>query len=325
MIRAGYHDAMSFFAILFALLIEQARPLGKQSAVRGVAGAWVGWAGRNFDTGRSPHAGLAWFIAVGVPTLLALSVHWLLLEWLGWPFAAVWHVAVLYLTLGFRQFSHYFTEIRDALDAGDEALARTILAKWKPIEAADLPRKEIIRRVIEHSVISAHRFVFGVFAWYSVCAAIGLGPAGAALYRMAELVQRSWREQSPSEGQGASPAVQRVSMDLWRMIDWLPCRITALGFAIVGSFEDAIDRWRQHSQRNPGDNDGVILAATSGALNVRLDAESEWASAASEAGEAFGGREPQIGHLAQVVGLVWRSVVVWMVLLALLTLAQLLG
>jgi adenosylcobinamide-phosphate synthase len=37
------------------------------------------------------------------------------------------------------------------------------------------------------------------------------------------------------------------------------------------------------------------------------------------------GREPEVAHLRSVVGLVWRSVVLWMVLLALLTLARLLG
>jgi adenosylcobinamide-phosphate synthase len=37
------------------------------------------------------------------------------------------------------------------------------------------------------------------------------------------------------------------------------------------------------------------------------------------------GREAEIGHLRSIVGLVWRSVVLWMVLLALLTLARLLG
>ena len=37
------------------------------------------------------------------------------------------------------------------------------------------------------------------------------------------------------------------------------------------------------------------------------------------------GREPEVGHLRSVVGLVWRSVVVWLLLLALLTLARLLG
>jgi len=34
---------------------------------------------------------------------------------------------------------------------------------------------------------------------------------------------------------------------------------------------------------------------------------------------------PEPEHLAVIVGLVWRTVVMWMVLLALLTLARLLG
>ena len=37
------------------------------------------------------------------------------------------------------------------------------------------------------------------------------------------------------------------------------------------------------------------------------------------------GREPEMAHLRSVVGLVWRSVVVWLLLLALLTFARLLG
>ena len=41
--------------------------------------------------------------------------------------------------------------------------------------------------------------------------------------------------------------------------------------------------------------------------------------------ESTPGREAEVGHLRSVVGLVWRSVVLWMVLLALLTLARLLG
>ena len=39
---------------------------------------------------------------------------------------------------------------------------------------------------------------------------------------------------------------------------------------MVGSFEEAIDCWRNDARRFPNDNDGVILAATSGAVNVRL-------------------------------------------------------
>ena len=36
----------------------------------------------------------------------------------------------------------------------------------------------------------------------------------------------------------------------------------------------AIDAWRNYAQRFPNDNDGVILAATSGAVNVRLGGEA---------------------------------------------------
>lgn len=317
---------MSFFAILFALLIEQVRPLGEAGFARDGARGWVAWVDRNFDTGKPHHAGLAWSISVLGPSLMVLGLHWICALTVGWPLVLALHVALLYLTLGFRQFSHHFTGIRDALDAGDEQAARELLASWKHIDVGDLPRSEIVRLVVEHSAISAHRHVFGVLAWYSMAAAIGLGPAGAVLYRLAEFVQRRWAGRVPAPDQSASRPLKRAATDLWRLIDWLPARITAVGFAVVGSFEDAVDRWRQHAQRYPDDNDGVILAATAGALNVRLGADvmPGGAAAGSEAA-ADQGHAPQLGHLAQIVGLVWRTVVMWMVLLALLTLAQLLG
>jgi adenosylcobinamide-phosphate synthase len=75
----------------------------------------------------------------------------------------------------------------------------------------------------------------------------------------------------------------------------------------------------------------VVLAATSGAINVRLGGEK--LRSASEVPDAerpaahpsTPGLEPHLGHLRSMVGLVWRSVVMWLVLLFLLTLARLLG
>jgi adenosylcobinamide-phosphate synthase len=79
----------------------------------------------------------------------------------------------------------------------------------------------------------------------------------------------------------------------------------------------------------------VVLSATSGALNVRLGGEALRPDAATRLGEPVNaddfdsestpGRAPEMAHLASLVGLVWRCVVLWMVLLALLTLARLLG
>ena len=242
---------MSFFAILFALLIEQARPLAASNPIHGGLRAWCVSVSRNFDAGKSHHAWVAWCAAALVPALLALGVHWLLLWGVGWPFAVLWNVAVL--------------------------------------------------------------------------------------YRMAEFVSRYWKTRSPSEVPRASVLLQQAAAKAWLVIDWLPARLTALCFAMVGSFEEAIEGWRFHAQHFPNDNDGVVLAATAGALNVRLGGEALKARVDALAQQGFvadadigdsastPGREPEIGHLRSGVGLVWRSVVVWMLLLALLTLARLLG
>ena len=339
---------MSFFAVLFALILEQARPLARGNWVHASFLGWARWAHHSLDAGKPHHGWVTWSFAVMVPTLATMLVHWLLWR-VNVLLAFAWSVAVLYVTLGFRQFSHYFTDIRDALDDGDEDTARELLAQWRQVDASELPRSEIVRHVIEYSVLAAHRHVFGVLGWFSVLAALGLGPAGAVLYRMSEFVARYWTYKNKRPGEGASPALQQVASSAWGLIDFVPSRVTSLGFAVVGSFEDAIDAWRNYTQRfstgaavaTASRNDGLILAAPSGAVNVRLGGEALKAvflPQVSQEFEAGGldtedavttastpGREPEVAHLRSVVGLVWRSVVLWMVLLALLTLARLLG
>ena len=309
---------MSFISVLIALLLEQARPLSRGNPVHAGLRAWVRWSTRNFDAGKSVHGWLAWSFAVGGPALVSLIIYWILDTFAGLPLALLWSVAVLYATLGFRQFSYHFTQIRDALADGDEDRARELLASWQHIDASDLPRSEIVRHVIEHSVLAAHRHVFGVLAWFSVLAAFGFGPAGAVLYRLSEFVVRYWQHKSKTHHQPVSAALQKNAADAWAVIDWMPARMTAISFAVVGSFEEAIDGWRNYEPRFWGDNDGIVLAATSGAVNIKL-------GGGQGSGDSSTTAVPSMAHMAVIVGLVWRTVVMWMVLLALLTLARLLG
>ena len=155
-------------------------------------------------------------------------------------------------------------------------------------------------------------------------------------YRSAEHAARAWHREAEVPDQPISPALSRVASAAWHAIDWLPARMTALGFAIVGSFEDAIDVWRNHASRFPDSNDGVILAATAGALGVRLGGASlrpVSADAAGRplpnppapAGEEFPGDAARTSHFTQVVGLVWRTVALWLLQLVLLTQAHVLG
>ncbi len=313
---------MSFFAIFFALLLEQARPLSRDNPVHRMATAWRRWVRRSLDAGQAEHGWLAWCAAALAPALLVALVHWLLL-----PFSDLlvfaWTVGVLYVTLGFRQFSHHFTAIRQALEAGDEELARAELARWRGIEPDGLSRQELLRQVIEHSALEAHRHVFGVLLAYAALAVLGLGPAGAVLYRMAESLSRRWL---PRLQDAPSQAAQRAAAQAWLWIDHLPARATALAFAVVGNFEEAIAAWRQDAERFGNPNDGIVLAATAGAINVRLGGQILTAAQAQPSGSGWPeGREPQLAHLASLVGLVWRSVVLWLLLLALTTMAHSVG
>lgn len=313
---------MGFFAILIALLIEQARPLGHDNPVHAGMRDWARWVRTSLDAGAQSQGWVAWALAVLGPALLVALVGWGLDSLLGGWAALIWTVTVLYLCVGFRQFSHHFTAIRDALEAGDEAGARTALARWQRVDVQQLARDELLRHVIEHSVLAAHRHVFGVIFCYLVFAWLGLGPAGAVFYRLAEYLSRSWRGRPDGT---PSQALRQAAERAWLLIDHIPARVTALGFAVVGNFEDAVANWRQDAARFAQPNDGVLLAAASGAINVRLGGQplGEVVALIGEGGTPqTDGRVPQLAHLSSVVGLIWRSVVLWMLLLALTMLAS---
>ncbi len=329
---------MSFFAVLFALLIEQLKALPRDNWVHQRLVAWVGWVGRNFDAGKARHVWVVWCISVLLPSLgVALLYHAMLN--IGLLLAVVFNVAVLYFTLGFRQFSHYFTDIRDALERGDEDEVRRLLTEWLHLDSSELPRTELLRHVVEHALLAAHRHVFGVFFWFIVCAAIGLGPAGAVLYRMSEFVSRYWGYRQRALDEPANARLLAVSQRVFGLIDAVPARLTAFGFAVVGNFEEAVNGWRRDAGLWRQPNEGIILAAAAGAVGVQLGGEAApgvtpdrsktfsggLPAHAGEASGSTGGEALRSGHLQSVVGLVWRSVVLWMLLLALLTLANILG
>jgi|GEM_PF-105969 len=279
---------MILAAIVIAFLLDQVRSTGHEQTATCLLRRWIDTAAGYADAGTRQHACLAWALAVVVPTLTAGLAGWLCTRAAGWFGRLAWDVAVLYLTLGFRQCGHYYTAIRDALAAGDEAKARTLLAQWQGGEQAGQAaepllrgsgagRGTLVRRAIEYAVLSAHRGVFGVLFWFSLCALLGFAPAGAVLYRCTDCVMRYWRHKA---GQGSvSLPLLAVAQTAWSVIDWLPARLTALMFAFVGNFEDAIAAWRQRSG-GAGDaadnaageegNNAIVLAAAAGALGIHL-------------------------------------------------------
>lgn len=311
---------MGFVALIFALLIEQGRPLPANNLVHRAIGEAADALMGATNAGERRHGAVGWaLLTVSLLALVAL-LQWLLA--MVHPLAVFClHVAVLYYTVGFRQFSHAFTEIQIALAAGDLNGARLALQDWLRREdpefaAGDAPVGEICRLAISNALVASHRHVFGPLFWYVILP----GAIGPVLYRLAELLARRWSR--PEEVYG------HFAVTAYRWIDWLPTRLTAAGFAVVGSFEDAVFAWRAAVAAGIGDDQRALLLSTGGgALGLRIAdpaLEARWTQE-SEQGFEQQGAEPGVDGLRSAVGLVWRSVVLWVALYAMLTIANWLG
>lgn len=314
-------------AVVLTLLLEQARPLLYGSALHTTVARLAAYTQRSLNAGKPSHGGYAWVLFVGGSSALVAALY-LLAYSVSSLLALVVCVLALYCTLGFRQFSHQFTEIQLALLRGDVAAARTELTEWKRgaednFSAADLDADEITRQSIEHGLLLAHRHVFGVFFWFAALAWL-VGPAGAVLYRLAEYVARSWNR-PPAPGLSAD-RFGEFARRAFEVMDWVPVRLSALGYAIVGDFEGAVYCWRQVVRHvapgEPPSSKTLMLAAASGAMGMRVLTTQDAARILDEPGqEGAALHEPEPRMLRSAVGLVWRALILWLLMLVLLTLA----
>ena len=310
---------MTLLALIAVLLIEQMRPLAYGRLVHGPLQRKADTLEHYFNAGEHRYGLLAWLTAVGGLVLVAGAVYFALAALspiLGW----LWNVLVLYLTLGFRQFSHHFTDIQLALRMDDLPRARKELAEWRGCSTGGWSASEVSRLSIEAALAASHRHVFAVL----VCFVLLPGPCGAVLYRAAAFFADAWGARD--EAQTGSFGV--FSRQAFNVIDWLPARATAAGFAIVGNFEDAVYCWRNQLGRwanHPwGRSVGIVLASGAGALGVRLG-EANTGDESLEAAEIELGEPADADFMQSAVGLVWRALLLWLSLLLLMSFAGLVG
>jgi len=303
---------MTFLSLAFALLLEQLRPLRSGNRIYGGFARYVTRLARNFNAGRYGDGVVSWLLAV-LPLMLATVMISLLLQRAGGVFALAWNVGVLYLALGFRHFSYFYTDILQALQRGDLARARDLVGEWRGRSAAELDESEIARVAIELGLVYSHRHVFGVIAWFIV-----LGPAGAIGYRLAALLATRWR----GARDGDARTFGRFALRAQEIIDWVPARLTALGFAAAGDFMGAIECWRERAAAWPESNRGVVLAAGAGALGVRLGGVLRREGGIEDRPLLGDGDEAGVDYMQAAVGLIWRALVLWMFLILLATVAS---
>lgn len=295
---------MKFLALLLGLSIERLTTnlfkLGELRLLDHYFDLWLSLINR---AGGGWPGALVAAVAVALPVapvaFVAVAFQHVLWGVIYLAFATV----VLLFCLGPRDLG---TEVEDFVEAtrdGDKEralhVARELLETDPPIDSG---RRTL---AIEEAVfVQSTNRSFGVILWF-----ILLGPAGAWLFRVTDLMRRRafFESGRAQEGGQPKPAYVHSLQRLHGLLAWLPARMTALTFALAGSFEPAVADWRNYyrdcSEHFFEVNDEVVARAGLGALgNVRADSDVEVVQGARAA-----------------MDLVNRSLMIWIVAVAVLT------
>jgi len=304
---------MSLVSLIIALLLEQWRPLADRSFLISRILQFADFLQQHFNAGERAQGVIAWMLGVLPATLLAVAAYYLL--YMLSPFLALgFNVLVLYVTMGFRQVGHYFTDIHWALKSGDLDKARAILGQWRGTSCERLGTEEVVRLTIEEALVASYQHVFAVVFWFVVLP----GPSGAILYRLSSFLHRHWAVRGDAE----LAAFGSFAAQVFRLLDWVPARLTGIAFAVVGDFEDAAYCWRAQAAKWPDPSLGIVLASGAGAMGVRLGMPFLSELNPVDRPELGLGEEADVGFLDSTIGLVWRALVVILFILLLLAIAR---
>lgn len=221
---------MSFLVLLLAVWVEKFSA-GRQRIQRDAG--WLHWLGRVEAAPRlqvMPWLGLA--LLVLLPVLL-LGLLLLLLKPLayGWLALPV-HLLVLIYSLGRGDVLAALGPFRDAWRRDDAEAAYLVAARDLAIQT-DEPG-ELLVRVQGYLLWQAYQSFFAVIFWYAL-----LGPLAALAYRLLALTGE--HAQQAALGERAE--------QLRHAFDWLPARVLASSFALVGDFV-AVSRALLHELLN---------------------------------------------------------------------------
>ena len=144
-------------------------------------------------------------------------------------------------------------------------------------------------------LIDANNHIFAVLFWFMV-----LGPVGAILYRLvAELV----RLKSETNAENII-LLNKASSILLNLLDWIPARLTALGYVISGNFSTGFAQWRQYATQGIQSSRELLIATGLGAMNLTATASGDFEEA------------------RHILRMIERTLIIWLVVIAIFTLGH---
>lgn len=295
---------MNLAALLSALVAQYAYPLPEKPPLAALYGRLCLSAAKRLNAGDRNSGILAYGVLLAVvlvPTALlvalAASIHGF--------FLFVFNALVLYASLRFLQTTSALGAIERDLREGDARAASRRLTQWQGEAPPSDDPGATARLAAENGLREAHQGTFAVLFWFLVLP----GPLGAVLYPLTQRAARLW-------DLGVDPDERDFGWFAGRafeVLDWIPQRVSAFMFAIVGDFEDALYCWRSQASQWMQPQEGVVLASGAGALRVRLGEPIAIGEEILDRPSLGTGEVAGEETLASLEGMLWRCLVLWLV------------
>lgn len=283
---------MTLIAILIGIVIDrfyQALPALRQYRYFHEYADWM----RARLREASWDGGLGLLVLLLPPLLLVALLQALLSDGLWGLLGLLFAIAVLVFTLGPRDLPQDVDDYCAVRDGEDDAARLSLVRSFAPELEEDADLRACDEAVVRGILVGAHDRWFAVIFWFAL-----LGPLGAVLFRAVEQLARR------PEANEFGITVQQ----LLGVLGWLPARLMVLAYALSGHFEQAMQAWR-------GAPSGLPMAVQSEAL---LQAAGEGALCAQP--EDCLDTEP-VSLIRAAMGLVWRALLVWLAVIAVMILA----
>jgi adenosylcobinamide-phosphate synthase len=268
-------------------------------------GRWAQYFERrlNADTTRSPLAqrllgALAVTAAVG-PWVLLVAVAGAL------PALHYWvAVAALYFALGHQSLRQHAQRVHKALEAGNLDEARVQVSYMVSRDTAKMDARAVAAATVESVLENGNDAVFGALFWFVVA-----GAPGVLLFRLSNTLDAMWGYRT-SRYLYFGWAAARFD----DLLNFVPARLTALTYALIGSTRSALHCWRVQAPQWDSPNAGPVMAAGAGALGVGLGGGAYYHGEWEERPPLGLGAPPDAGSIRAALRLVRSGVVLWLLL-----------
>jgi adenosylcobinamide-phosphate synthase len=268
-------------------------------------GRWAQYFERrlNADTTRSPLAqrllgALAVTAAVG-PWVLLVAVAGAL------PALHYWvAVAALYFALGHQSLRQHAQRVQKALEAGNLDEARVQVSYMVSRDTAKMDARAVAAATVESVLENGNDAVFGALFWFVVA-----GAPGVLLFRLSNTLDAMWGYRT-SRYLYFGWAAARFD----DVLNFVPARLTALTYALIGSTRSALHCWRVQAPQWDSPNAGPVMAAGAGALGVGLGGGAYYHGEWEERPPLGLGAPPDAGSIRAALRLVRSGVVLWLLL-----------